>query len=234
MRSQRVGPNWVPFTCLSLAIFNYDACPYIKSLFPIFRMPFHGSLVLRVSQFSSVVQWCLTLCDLMDCSTPVFPVITNSRSLLKLISIESMMPSNHLILCSPLLLLSSRVSTHHLIPTQMFFILWNCPQASLSLENFSCLLLSFSITFYTYFHFSTYHSVWLFHICSSVSLSDCEVQSQDSQYLAAWHIVNAWQKLLECRNKWRDKVASISPLITVETKFFFPFFAFKRIWNSWL
>ena len=33
--------------------------------------------------------------------------ITNSRSLLKLMSIESMMPSNHLILCCPLLLLSS-------------------------------------------------------------------------------------------------------------------------------
>jgi len=30
--------------------------------------------------------------------------ITNSQSLLKLISIESMMPSNHLILCRPLLL----------------------------------------------------------------------------------------------------------------------------------
>ena len=30
--------------------------------------------------------------------------ITNSRSLLKLMSIESMMPSNHLILCCPLLL----------------------------------------------------------------------------------------------------------------------------------
>ena len=33
--------------------------------------------------------------------------ITNSRSLLKLMSIESVMPSNHLILCSPLLLLAS-------------------------------------------------------------------------------------------------------------------------------
>ena len=30
--------------------------------------------------------------------------ITNSRSLLKLLSIESVMPSNHLILCRPLLL----------------------------------------------------------------------------------------------------------------------------------
>ena len=33
--------------------------------------------------------------------------ITNSRSLLKLMPIESMMPSNHLILCCPLLLLPS-------------------------------------------------------------------------------------------------------------------------------
>ena len=33
--------------------------------------------------------------------------ITNSRSLLKLVSIESVMPSNHLVLCHPLLLLPS-------------------------------------------------------------------------------------------------------------------------------
>ena len=43
----------------------------------------------------------------MDCSTPGFPVFTVSRSLLKPMSIESEMPSNHLILCRPLLLLSS-------------------------------------------------------------------------------------------------------------------------------
>ena len=33
--------------------------------------------------------------------------ITNSQSLLKLMSVESVMPSNHLILCRPLLLLPS-------------------------------------------------------------------------------------------------------------------------------
>ena len=54
-------------------------------------------------QFSSVTQSCSTLCDPMDCSTPSFLVLTNSRSLLKLMSIESVMPSNHLILCCPLL-----------------------------------------------------------------------------------------------------------------------------------
>ena len=59
-------------------------------------------------QFSSVAQLCLTLDDPMDCSTPGFPVHhPNSQSLLKLMSIESVMLSNHLILCRPLLLLPS-------------------------------------------------------------------------------------------------------------------------------
>ena len=53
-------------------------------------------------QFSSVAQSCPTLCNPMDCSTPGLCVsITISQSLLKL------MPSNHLILCRPLLLLPS-------------------------------------------------------------------------------------------------------------------------------
>ena len=52
---------------------------------------------------SSVAQSRLTLCDPMDCSTPGFP-ITNSQSLLKLMSIKLVMPSNHLLLCLPLLL----------------------------------------------------------------------------------------------------------------------------------
>ena len=54
-------------------------------------------------QFSSVAQSCPTLCNPMGCSTPGLS-ITNSRSLLKLMSIELVMPSNHLILCRPLLL----------------------------------------------------------------------------------------------------------------------------------
>ena len=41
----------------------------------------------------------------MNPSTPGIPVITNSQSALKLMSIESVMPSNDLILCRPLLLL---------------------------------------------------------------------------------------------------------------------------------
>ena len=49
----------------------------------------------------------LRLCNPTDCSTPGFPVLHISWSLPKLTSIESMIPSNHLILCHPLLLLPS-------------------------------------------------------------------------------------------------------------------------------
>ena len=43
----------------------------------------------------------------MNCSIPVFHTINNSRSLLKFMSIELVMPTNQLILCHPLLLLPS-------------------------------------------------------------------------------------------------------------------------------
>ena len=55
-------------------------------------------------QFSSVAQSSPTLCDPMDCSMPASLSLTNSQSLLKLISVESVTPSNHLIPCRPLLL----------------------------------------------------------------------------------------------------------------------------------
>ena len=57
-------------------------------------------------QFNSVAQSCPTLCDPMKCSTRQASLsITNTQSLLKLMSIESVMPFSHLILCHPLLLL---------------------------------------------------------------------------------------------------------------------------------
>ena len=58
-------------------------------------------------QFSSVAQSCPTLCDPMNRRSQASLSITNSWSLPKLISTESVMPSNHLIFCHPLLLLPS-------------------------------------------------------------------------------------------------------------------------------
>ena len=54
---------------------------------------------------SSVAQSCPTLCDPMNCGTPGFPVHHQPQSSLRLASIESVMPSSHLIICRPLLLL---------------------------------------------------------------------------------------------------------------------------------
>ena len=58
-------------------------------------------------QFISVAQSCLTLCDPMDCSMQASLSITNYWRLLKLMSIELVMSSSHLILCHPLLLFPS-------------------------------------------------------------------------------------------------------------------------------
>ena len=58
-------------------------------------------------QFSSVAQSCLALRSPMDCSMPGFPVHHQLLGLLKLISIELVIPPNHLILCYPFLLLLS-------------------------------------------------------------------------------------------------------------------------------
>ena len=46
----------------------------------------------------------MTLCDPIDCNMPNFPIHHQILELLKLMSIESVMPSTHLILCRPLLL----------------------------------------------------------------------------------------------------------------------------------
>ena len=56
-------------------------------------------------QFSSVAQLCPTLCDPMNHSTPGLPVHHQLPEFTQLTFIESVMPSSHLILCHPLLLL---------------------------------------------------------------------------------------------------------------------------------
>ena len=58
-------------------------------------------------QFSSVVQSCPTLCNPWTTALQASLSITNSRSLLKFMSIESVIPSNHFNLCHALVLLPS-------------------------------------------------------------------------------------------------------------------------------
>ena len=105
LRIRRSGPTII--LVIDRMKFSYSII--ITSLVWVFWLPSILSSVQErsVTQFSSVAQSCPTLCNPMDCSTQASLTITNSWSLLKLMSVKSMMPSNHLILCHPLLLLPS-------------------------------------------------------------------------------------------------------------------------------
>ena len=67
----------------------------------------------------SVTQLCLTLCDPWTAAHQGFLFITNSRSLPKLMSIESVMPSNQLLLYHPLLLLPSIFPSIRVFPNEL-------------------------------------------------------------------------------------------------------------------
>ena len=103
-----------------------------------------------VFQFSSVTQLCPTLCDPMDCIMPgLMHHQSPSGSLLKLMSIESVMPSNHLILC-PILLHPSVFPSIRIFPNESVLHIrwpkyWNF---SFSCSNKYSRLLSFKIDWF--------------------------------------------------------------------------------------
>ena len=72
---------------------------------------FQAESLLEFCHRCSVAKSCPNLCDPMDCSPPGFPALHHLPESLKLMSIELVMPSNHLILCRPLLLPSVFPST---------------------------------------------------------------------------------------------------------------------------
>ena len=90
----------------------------LKTVFKVFKVSVKISLCCYIerkdiSVHSSVAQSCLTLSDPMNRSSGQTSVsVTNSQSPPKPMSIESVMPSNHLILFHPLLLLPSIFPQH--------------------------------------------------------------------------------------------------------------------------
>ena len=89
-------------------------------------------LVMTVVHFSSVAQLCLTPCNPMDCSTPGCP-ITSSQSLLKLMSIGSVRPSNHLILCRPFSSCPQSLPASESFPMSQLFA-WGSQSTGVSAE----------------------------------------------------------------------------------------------------
>ena len=55
-------------------VFSEGSSDYIINLKASMIIPSHSIFTWQISQFSSVAQSCLTLCNPMDCSTPGFPV----------------------------------------------------------------------------------------------------------------------------------------------------------------
>jgi len=78
-------------------------------------------IITSLSMFSSVTQLCPTFATPWTTARQASLSITNSWSLLKLMSIESMMPSSHLILCRSLLLLPSSFPASRSFPMSQLF-----------------------------------------------------------------------------------------------------------------
>ena len=76
----------------------------------------------KIKRVSSATQSCPTSCNPTDCRISGLSLsVTNSQSLLKLMSIESVIPSNHLTLCRPLLLLPQSFPVSGSFPRTQFF-----------------------------------------------------------------------------------------------------------------
>ena len=99
-----------------------------------------------------LIHSCPTLCHPMHCCTPGLPVHHQLQSLLKLMSIESLMPSNHLILCHPLLFLPSISPSIRVFSTEsVLHIRWPKPWSfsfSISPSNEHPGLISFRIDWF--------------------------------------------------------------------------------------
>jgi len=80
-------------------------CLNVTMAILFFRKQFLKCIQFSSVQFSSVAQSCLTFATPWIAACQASLSITNSRSSLKFTSIESVMPSSHLILCHPLLFL---------------------------------------------------------------------------------------------------------------------------------
>ena len=106
-------------------------CPLLPSIFPSIR-DFSNESAVRISsvQSLSLIRFFATP---WTAARQASLSITNSQSLLKLMSIKSVMPSNHLILCRPFLLLPLILPTFRVLSNEsVICIRWPSIGASVS------------------------------------------------------------------------------------------------------
>ena len=102
--------NWTSLLCSPKTFVSFRT--QLKYSYSVEPSPVMSCFLVTLS--------CPTLCNPMHSSTPGFLSFTISWSLLRLMSLESVMPSSHLVLCDPLLLLPSiflsiRVFSHEAV-----------------------------------------------------------------------------------------------------------------------
>ena len=113
--------------------------------------------IITLIQFSWLTQACLTLCNPWTAARQASLSITNSRSLFKLMSIESVMPSNHLICCRPLLFPSIFPSIRVFSNESVLHIRWPNYWSfsfSISPSNEYSTLISFRIDLYKLYDYT--------------------------------------------------------------------------------
>ena len=141
-------PGWPPQTITSISLAKYWLCHWlleiifwlqtvtvrhrcfrktstdIWSISPVVTCETSSLGCVSVVQFSSVPQYVWLFVIPWSTAHQASLSITTSRSLLKLMSMESVMPSNHLILCPPLLLFSIFPSIRGLYNESVLHMRW--------------------------------------------------------------------------------------------------------------
>ena len=128
-------------------------------------------------QFSSVAQSCLTLATPWTAARQTSLSITNSQSLIKLMSIELVVPPNHLILCRPLLLFPSVFPSIRVFSNELALcVRWrNCWSFSfsISLSNEYSGLIFFQIDWFNLLAVQWTFGSLLQHHSSKASILQC-------------------------------------------------------------
>ena len=128
--SLRQGETWLSLsTCISVFVKSLNTHSFrIVTAIPLWETNLLIQYLCRflfvfslICCFCSVPHLCPTLCDPMDCSTPGFPVLHHLPELAQTHVIESVMPSNHLILCCSPLRLPSILHNPLKIPFPVVF-----------------------------------------------------------------------------------------------------------------
>ena len=146
--------------------------------------------MIQLVQFSSVAQSCPLFATPWITARQASLSVTNSRSLLKLMSIESVMPSSHLILCRPLLLLplippSIRVFSNESTHRMRWPKYWSF-SFSITASNEHPGLISFRMNWLDLLAVQGTLKSLLQHHSSKASIFSTQLSSQSNSHIHTW------------------------------------------------